>query len=385
MVGWFIQGMVSDLAGQVLLGWIQTGSLSEALGKVDVGSMVQAGLPGAVGETPALLRPGRWPRRSRSAWARTTLQVAAASPTPLFSCDLTLRRLNLRRGLPARRGKSRTPRRPSVIPGMSERAGGAYKPRDPRASPLFGLVEGFFDAFERVYDDRYEAECGFWRPVVRKAADAFLKCGDLACGFACVRCENPACRHELLVPYSCRGRYFCPSCHAKRMAQFAAWLDEEVLAGAPHCQYCFTIHKLLRVHFRFDRRLLGLLSATAWDSFRELARAAAPDQAAVPGMVASIQTFGDQGANWHPHLHAIVPDGVFLPDGTFWPVPPPDPEPLMLLFRHKLIHRLRALDKISEGTVAILDRFRHPGFSVHQGWPVQPGDTRGRMKRSSGD
>jgi hypothetical protein len=97
-------------------------------------------------------------------------------------------------------------------------------------------------------------------------------------------------------------------------------------------------------------------------------------------MVASIQTFGGQGANWHPHVHAIVTGGVFLPDGTFLPVPPPDPEQLMLLFRHKVIKRLLAMEKITEATVEILNKFRHPGFSVHQGWPILPQDAEGRAK-----
>ena len=37
-------------------------------------------------------------------------------------------------------------------------------------------------------------------------------------------------------------------------------------------------------------------------------------------------------------------------------------------------------DKITEGTVEILDRFRHPGFSAYQGQPIEPHDTVGREK-----
>ena len=38
-------------------------------------------------------------------------------------------------------------------------------------------------------------------------------------------------------------------------------------------------------------------------------------------MVACLQTHGSR-ANWHPHLHLLVTDGGFRPDGTFvsWPV-----------------------------------------------------------------
>ena len=37
---------------------------------------------------------------------------------------------------------------------------------------------------------------------------------------------------------------------------------------------------------------------------------------AVPGMVGATQTFGDL-IHWHPHVHAIVSDGVFSHDGHF--------------------------------------------------------------------
>ncbi|MDP3283136.1 MAG: transposase zinc-binding domain-containing protein, partial [Desulfobacterales bacterium] len=43
----------------------------------------------------------------------------------------------------------------------------------------------------------------------------YLKCEDLKEGFARVRC--PECKYEYLLAFSCRGRWFCPSCAAKQM------------------------------------------------------------------------------------------------------------------------------------------------------------------------
>jgi transposase-like protein len=68
-----------------------------------------------------------------------------------------------------------------------------------------------------------------------------LDCGDLRHGFARIRCENPDCRHEMLLAFSCRGRYFCPSCHAKRVALFSTRLETEILANVPHRQYVLTV------------------------------------------------------------------------------------------------------------------------------------------------
>ena len=44
-----------------------------------------------------------------------------------------------------------------------------------------------------------------------------------------------------------------------------------------------------------------------------------------PAMIASIQTYGDDPTAFHPHLHSCVADGLILANGTFLPIPWPDP------------------------------------------------------------
>ena len=61
--------------------------------------------------------------------------------------------------------------------------------------------------------------------------DEYLKCGRLEHGFLRVRCE--ACHHEKLVAFSCKRRGFCPSCGARRMADIAALLVDEILPHQP--------------------------------------------------------------------------------------------------------------------------------------------------------
>ncbi len=89
-----------------------------------------------------------------------------------------------------------------------------YRPRRPRESPLYRLLDRYYDEFERVYDQRYQKRYGHWRPVISRAVEKFLACGDLREGFARVRC--PRCRYEFFVAFSCRRRCLCPSCHQKR-------------------------------------------------------------------------------------------------------------------------------------------------------------------------
>jgi hypothetical protein len=89
---------------------------------------------------------------------------------------------------------------------MAGRIGGVYLPRNPKASPLFGLVEDYFDEFVNVYEEGFAEKHGLWRPVIRKVVDRFLDCGDLRHGLARIGCENLDCRQQMLLAFSCRGR-----------------------------------------------------------------------------------------------------------------------------------------------------------------------------------
>lgn len=111
-------------------------------------------------------------------------------------------------------------------------ARGVYKPRRPQGSPLFRLVSDHLHRLQTVYDERFAREYGPWRPVVAQVADKFHACGVLEHGFARICCD--ACAHEYLLAFSCKCRYFCPSCHAKLLAIWTQWLDTTLLAPVPH-------------------------------------------------------------------------------------------------------------------------------------------------------
>ena len=40
-------------------------------------------------------------------------------------------------------------------------------------------------------------------------------------------------------PFSCKGRYFYPSCHQKRVLMFGKRIMQEILYPRPHRQYVF--------------------------------------------------------------------------------------------------------------------------------------------------
>jgi hypothetical protein len=59
-----------------------------------------------------------------------------------------------------------------------------YRPRDPRATDLWRLIDQHFETFRQVYNERFQAKYGFWRPVVDRSVSVFLKCGDLGRAYA---------------------------------------------------------------------------------------------------------------------------------------------------------------------------------------------------------
>ncbi|MHC4083537.1 MAG: IS91 family transposase [Planctomycetota bacterium] len=252
-----------------------------------------------------------------------------------------------------------------------------YRPRQPRASPLWQLLDRYFDEFQRVYDDRYQKRYGYWRPVIAASVRRFLACGDLREGFARVRC--PRCRHEFFVAFSCRRRCLCPSCHQKRALVMAEHVAREVCQAVPHRQFVFTIPKRLRLFFRFDRRLLGRLPRLAWQAVRDVYGAVLDNPDVVPGMVAAIHTFGEL-VHWHPHVHALVTDGAFAPNGTFLPLPPLDTEPFQKRWQRLVFDLLLAHGKIDEDLVRQMIAWRHSGFSVHHGVRLDAGDTTGLQR-----
>lgn len=252
---------------------------------------------------------------------------------------------------------------------------GGLQTEEPRGSALYQCVSKHFAEFESIYPERYQERFGFYRPVIRKVIAKFLQCGDLTRGFARVKCEH--CRHEYLLAFSCKGRYFCPSCHQKRVLQFGAWVADEVLAPVPYRQYVFTVPKMLRVYFRKDRRLLGKLSQCTADVLKTLFRVACKDPKAVPRIIIAIQTYGDL-VNFHPHLHALVTDGVFSPAGWFFAFPRIDLDALERLFRHRVLEMLLRERRIDDTVIRKLLGWRHSGFSLHNDVRIGVHDADGR-------
>ena len=254
-----------------------------------------------------------------------------------------------------------------------------YRPRHPEKSVFYKLLERHFDRYVYAYEERFEQRSGPLRSVVRPAVEAFLSCGrpDGGSGFARIRCD--ACKAEHILAFSCHTRNFCPSCQAKRAALFAEKLVED-LEKVPHRHVTFTIPKALRGLFERDRRLLGVLSRTAYDAILRTFRAVFDRKDVRPGVVASIQTFGSFAANFHPHLHCLITEGVFARDGQFLPLNTLDTSAIEELFRRLLLARLHRAERLSESFMETLLGWSPSGFSVKSTELILP-DDKDRLER----
>ncbi len=245
-----------------------------------------------------------------------------------------------------------------------------YRPRKPRASPLWQCV------------DRHLPELRASGLVRRAVEDnvlkRFLECGDLHCGFARIRCSG--CGHDRLLAFSCKTRYFCPSCHQKRVLAFGEWVEASVLRPVAHRQYVFTVPKLIRPFFAYRRSLLGELCRIIARELAQAYRLAHP--VARPGFILFVQTFGDL-VNFNPHVHALVADGVFEASGRFIPLPPVPEELLVERLRRETIRVLVRRGLIRPPLAGQMLAWRHSGFTVHNRVRVAAGDAEGRKALAS--
>jgi len=58
-----------------------------------------------------------------------------------------------------------------------------YRPRDPRKTPLFGLLDSLYDRVKGAWEERFERSYGFWRGLVDEVVARYLDCGIWESGY----------------------------------------------------------------------------------------------------------------------------------------------------------------------------------------------------------
>ena len=148
----------------------------------------------------------------------------------------------------------------------------------------------------------------------------------------------------------------------------------DVLKKVPHRHFIFSIPKILRRYFLYDRKLLADLSRCAWESLKVFIQQAVPEKEHIPGAVIAVQTFGDF-LGFNPHCHILLTDGCFYgKKGMFRVAPPLELKKLETIFRHKVFKMLLKKGKITEEMIRMLSAWKHSGFHIFCGNRISPKD-----------
>jgi Transposase zinc-binding domain len=99
-----------------------------------------------------------------------------------------------------------------------------YRPRNAEHGVLYRVIDEHLETF--LDAAAHHADGSRLPAFVEQEFRDFLACGVLERGFARLRCGE--CAFERLVPFSCKGRGFCPSCGGRRMTECAARLVDDV-------------------------------------------------------------------------------------------------------------------------------------------------------------
>jgi ribosomal protein S27E len=182
-----------------------------------------------------------------------------------------------------------------------------YERHRPGQTLLYRIVAQHYPAF-------VEYMAGRGRPLpdyVQQEFESSLKCGCLEHGFLRVRCDT--CHAEQLVAFSCKRRGICPSCGARRMAETAALLVDEVLPEQPLRQWVLSVPYALRFLFASQPVIMGRVLAIVYRviSTHLINKASVPHNIARTGAVTLIQRFGS-ALNLNVHFHMLFLDGVYV-------------------------------------------------------------------------
>lgn len=180
-------------------------------------------------------------------------------------------------------------------------AANRYVPRG--RNELHTIFERHFDDFCEQYDEKLAATYGRYRlERIQQIGERFSTCGDYLQGVARIRCTNPECGHD----------YFRPFAEVSRL-----------------------IYDILR-EFYHEAASGPLLT----------------------GMIIAHQKFGDQ-LRFNPHFHAIVLEGGFDEEGTFFYIPFAGLQYMVEVFRRRVIKLLVERELLNEDFARNLLSWKH--------------------------
>jgi len=146
---------------------------------------------------------------------------------------------------------------------------------------------------------------------VQREFEDYLRCGCMAHGFLRVRCDT--CHAEHLLAFSCKHRGFCPSCGARRMAESAALLVDEVFPEQPVRRWVLSSPYPLRYLFASRPAVMGRVLGAVYRVITThlIGKAGFSCKASQSGAVTLIHPFGS-ALDLNIHFHILPIDRVYV-------------------------------------------------------------------------
>ena len=186
-------------------------------------------------------------------------------------------------------------------PGPSrDRDTGRYHSHRPEQTLLYQIVDEYYPAFAALMAEQGKELPGYVQREFKispmRAAGAWLSTGSLR-----------SCHAEHLVAFSCKRRGFCPSCGARRMAESAALLVDEVLPEQPMRQWVLSFPFQLRFLFASRPEIMGWVLGIVYRVIAThlVKKAGHTHQVAKTGAVTLIQRFGSASYRECSLPHAV--------------------------------------------------------------------------------
>jgi hypothetical protein len=197
-----------------------------------------------------------------------------------------------------------------------------------------------------------------WPVHVLRAAQQMRDCRTAALGGHLERCPHG---HFEKVHYNSCHHRACPTCNGMPAERWLGGWKARLLQTGHH-HLVFTVPNELAVIWRFNRALFArLLFSAVHETLQELL--SDPKYlGAVPGMLASLHTWGQQ-LQIHPHVHVLVTSGGLDQAGQWQEAKKKCLLPrkvLMMIFRGKLRARLRRASE--QGDLVLPDDWKQARF-----------------------
>ena len=182
---------------------------------------------------------------------------------------------------------------------------------------------------------------------IKKVAKDIMECRTAKMGghkLECTKCGDVQYSYN-----SCKNRH-CPKCQFSKREQWILDRNRDLLPVS-YFHVIFTVpHELNDVHIRHPEIMYDLLFDASWQSISKVVSDQYRQQVKM-GMIAVLHSWG-QSLSVHPHVHCIIPSGVYDKAENRWIGPKRHNllcsiEKLTELYKQVYIKKLNKLQKIN--------------------------------------